>query len=91
MGDFGEFKRPQPPGETIDNSPIKLGEVKDFVRNAKAKSTPDINGISNKQYKNTLLSWHLFWNSYESRIFKKIHRRGLGIGRRNIYTKRKEL
>ena len=31
MGDFSELNRPQPPEETFDNSPIKLGEVKDFV------------------------------------------------------------
>ena len=36
MGDFGELNRPQPPEETFDNSPIKLGEVKDFVQKAKA-------------------------------------------------------
>ena len=34
MGDYGELNRPQPPEETFDNSPIKLGEVKDFVRKA---------------------------------------------------------
>ena len=50
-GDFGELSRSQPPEETFDNSPIKLGEVKDFVRKARAKSTPGINGISYKLYK----------------------------------------
>ena len=48
MGNFGELK---PPEETFDNSPIKLGEVKDFVRKARFKSTPGINGISYKLYK----------------------------------------
>ena len=51
MGNFGELNRPQPPEEKFDNSPIKLGEVKDFVRKARAKSTPGINGISYKLYK----------------------------------------
>ena len=50
MGDFGELNRPQPPEETFDNSPIKMGEVKDFVRKARAESTPGINGISYKLY-----------------------------------------
>ena len=48
MGDFSELNRPQPPEETFDNSPIKLGEVKDFVRKARAKNIPGINGISYK-------------------------------------------
>ena len=51
MGNFGDFNRPQPPGETFDNSSIKLGGVKDFVRKARSKSTPGINGISYKLYK----------------------------------------
>ena len=51
MGDFGELNRLQSPEETFDNSPIKLGEVKDFVQKARAKSTPGINGISYKLYK----------------------------------------
>ena len=48
MSTFGDLNRPQPPEETFDNSPIKLGEVKDFVRKARSKSTPGINGISYK-------------------------------------------
>ena len=51
MDDFGELNKPQSPEETFDNSPIKLGEVKDFGRKARAKSTPVINGISYKLYK----------------------------------------
>ena len=51
MGDFGELNRLQPLEGTFDNSPIKLGEVKDFVRKARTKSMPGINGISYKLYK----------------------------------------
>ena len=51
MGDFGELNRLQPPEEKFDNSTIKLGEVKDFIWKATAKSTPGINGISYKLYK----------------------------------------
>ena len=51
MGNFGDPNRPQPPEETFDKSPIKLGEVKDFVRKARSKSTPGINSISYKLYK----------------------------------------
>ena len=51
MGDFSELNRLQPLEESFDNSPKKLGEVKDFVRKARAKSTLGINGISYKLYK----------------------------------------
>ena len=51
IGDFSKLNRPQPPEETFDNYSIKFGEVKDFVRKARVKSTPGINGISYKLYK----------------------------------------
>ena len=51
MGDFGELNRLQPLEETFDNSPLKLGEVKDFVQKARAKSIPGINGIPYELYK----------------------------------------
>ena len=51
MGNFGELNRPQLPEETFDNSPIKLGEGKDFVRKARAISTPGINGILTSLWK----------------------------------------
>ena len=65
LGDFGELNRPQPLEVTFNNSPIKLGEAKDFVQKARAKSTPGINGISYKLYKRcpkVLTSlWKLLW------------------------------
>ena len=51
MGNFSELNRPQTQEEIFDNSPIKLGEVKNFSRKARSKSTPGINGISYKLYK----------------------------------------
>ena len=51
MGNFSELNRPQPLEETLNNSPIKVGEVKDFVQKTRSKSTPGINGISYKLYK----------------------------------------
>ena len=36
------------PRKKIDNSTLKLGEIKDLVRQARAKSSPEINGISYK-------------------------------------------
>ena len=59
MGDFSELARPQPPEETFDNSPIKLEEVKKIVRKARAKSTPGINGIFYKLFKDALNFRHL--------------------------------
>ena len=41
-----ELNSPYPPIEKFDDSPLKLGEIKDFVRKARAKSSPGINGIS---------------------------------------------
>ena len=70
MCDFRELNRLQPLEETFDNSPIKLGEVKDFVWKARAESPPGINGISYKLYKDAQKFWHLFGNSYKSRILK---------------------
>ena len=54
MSDFSELNKPPPLEETFANSPIKLGEVKDFVRKARAKNTSGINGISYKLYKKIL-------------------------------------
>ena len=55
MGDFSELNRLQPPEEAFDNSPIKLGEVKELkstpgINGISYKSTPDISGISYKLY-----------------------------------------
>ena len=58
-----------------------LGEVKDFVRKARAKSTPGINGISYKLYKRCPISLE----TPTSCSYLKIHRRGFGISRQNIY------
>ena len=55
MADFKEFNRLQlQKKKHLTNSPIKLGEVKDFVPKARAKSTPRINGIFYKLYKRCL-------------------------------------
>ena len=71
MGNFGELNRLQPPEETFDNSPIKLGEVKDFVRKARAKSTPGINGISYKLYKRCPKVLTSFWKLLRVTHIKK--------------------
>ena len=84
MGNFGELNRPQPPEEKFDYSPIKLGEVKDFVRKARAKNTAGINGISYKLYKSCPNVLASLWKLLQVAHIKKINRRGLGI-RRIIY------
>ena len=38
--------RSHPPKEKTDNSPFKLGEIKDYVGKARTKSSSEINGIS---------------------------------------------
>ena len=65
MGHFGELNIPQPPEETFDNSPIKLREVKDFVRKARAKAHPVLMVSPINCIKDALKFWHLFGNSYE--------------------------
>ena len=32
LGRLSEHNRPHPPKEVFDNSPLKLGEIKDFVK-----------------------------------------------------------
>ena len=74
MGDFSELNRLQPPEETFENSPIKLGEVKDFVRKARAKSTSGINGISYKLYKRYPKVLTSLWKLPRVALIKKFHR-----------------
>ncbi len=48
---LNEPSHPYPLEEKFDDSPLKLGGIKDLVRKAQAKSSPGINGISYKLYK----------------------------------------
>ena len=82
MGNFGELNRPQPPEESFDNYPIKLGEVKDFVRKAISKSTPGINGISYKLYKSSPKVLTSLWKFLRVAHIKKLiaEDRGLADG-----------
>ena len=82
MGDFGELNRPQPLEETFDNSPIKLGEVKDFNRKARVKSTPGINGISNKLYKRCPKVLTSLWKLLQFSHIKKLIAEDWGLADR---------
>ena len=48
---LNELNHPHLPKEKFNDSPLKLGEIKDFVRKARAKSSLGINGILYKLYK----------------------------------------
>ena len=65
---LNEPNRPHSPEEKFDDSPLKLGEMKDFVRKARAKSSPEINSISHKLYKRCpkilALLWKLLREAY---------------------------
>ena len=71
LGNFAHLNRPSPPEERFDTSPIKLGEVKDFVRKTRAKSSPGINGISYKLYKRCPKVLALLW-----KLLKKAQEKG---------------
>jgi len=68
LGHLNELNRPHPPAEKFDNSPLKLGEIRDFVKKARAKSSPGINGISYKLYKRCPNVLTLLW-----RLLRKAH------------------
>ena len=72
MSDFSELNRVKPPEETFNNSPIKLGEVKDFVRKARAKRTPGINGIAYKLYKRCHKVLSSLWKPLRVAHIKKL-------------------
>ena len=48
LGHLNEPNYPHPQEEKFVDSPLRLGEIKDFVRKAQAKSSLGINGISYK-------------------------------------------
>ena len=72
LGRLNEPNHLHPPEEKFDDSPLKLGEIKDFVRKAQAKSSPGINSISYKLYKRCpkilALLWKLLWESYTKKF-----------------------
>ena len=73
---FNEPNGPQPLEEKFDNSPSKLGEIKDFVRKAWAKSSLGINGISYKHCKRCpkILAhlWKLLQEAYTKKFIAEI-------------------
>ena len=72
MRHLNEPNRQHPPEEKFDDSLLKLGEIKDFVRKARAKSSPGINGISYKLYKRCpkilALLWKLLLEAYTKKF-----------------------
>ena len=64
--------RPHPSEEKFDDSLLKLGEIKDFLRKARAKSSPGINGIPyklNKKCSKILaLLWKLLREAYANKF-----------------------
>ena len=68
---LNELNRLHPPEEKFDDSPLKLGEIKDFVRKARAKSSPGINGISYKLYKRSPKILTLLWKLLREAYTKK--------------------
>ena len=66
-----ELNRPHLPEEKFDDSPLKLGEIKDFIRKARAKSSPGINGISYKLYKRCPKILALLWKLLREAYTKK--------------------
>ena len=49
------------PGEKFANSPLNLGEIKNFFRKSRARSSSGINGISYKLYKRYPKILALLW------------------------------
>ena len=68
---LNEPNRPQSPDEKFDDSPLKQGEIKDFVRKARAKRSPGINGISYKLYKRCPKILVLLWKFLRKAYTKK--------------------
>ena len=68
---LNEPNRQHPPEEKFDNSPLKLGEIKAFVRKAQAKSSLGINGISYKLYKRCPKILALLWKLLREAYTKK--------------------
>ena len=69
---LNEPNRPHSLEEKLDDSLLKLSEIKDFVRKAQAKSSPGINGISYKLYKRCpkilVLLWKLLREAYTKKF-----------------------
>ena len=63
---LNEPNRPHPLEGKFDDSPLKLGEIKDFDRKAQAKSPPGNNGISYKLYKRCPRILTLLWKLWEA-------------------------
>ena len=70
LGHLSEPNHPHSPEEKFDNLPLKLGEIKDFVRKERARSSPRINGISYKLYKKCPKILALLWN-----LLREAHRK----------------
>ena len=67
---LSEPNRPHLQEEKFDNSPLKSGEIKDFLRKARAKSSPWINGISHELYKRCSKILALLW-----KLLQEAHRK----------------
>ena len=89
QGHLNKPNHSHPLEEKFDDSPLKRGEIKDFVRKAWAKSSPGINSISalQKMPKNISTPLEAFTRS----LYKEIYCGELGISRWNPHTKRKRL
>ena len=68
---LNETNRPHFTEEKFDDSPLKLGEIKDFVKKARAKSSPGINGISYKLYKRCPKILAFLWKLLREAYTKK--------------------
>ena len=52
LDEINNIPQPSEPGINFDLSKFRLHEIRDFVRKARSKSAPGMNGISYKLYKN---------------------------------------
>ena len=79
LGYLNEPNRPHPPEKKCNDSPLKLGEIKDFVRKARPKSSPGINGISYKLYKRCPKILALLWKLLREAYTKKFIAENWGL------------
>ena len=79
LGRLNEPNCPHPLEEKFNDSPLKLGEIKDFVRKARARSSPGINDISYKLYKRCPEILALFWKLLQEAHRKKLMAENWGL------------
>ena len=61
LGECEKLLRPDPPKSPFDEGMVKLQEVKDIIKKARAASAPGPNGVSYKVYKNCLRLTKRLW------------------------------